>query len=65
MLINYATVPLTKECSSQIQNRTTNIKDSGSFTVRITIEKSINAQGLCDLWDSINLMLTLLFKNIG
>jgi len=49
-LAEYATVALTEECSSRIQNRLpTKLKDPGSFTVQIKIGKCIEARGLCDL----------------
>ncbi|XP_049364579.1 uncharacterized protein LOC125829397 [Solanum verrucosum] len=52
--------------SSEIQNKLpTKLKYTGSFTVQITIGQSIHALGLCDLGTSINLMPTLLYKNLG
>lgn len=65
-LAKYETVALTEECKSRIQNRfPTKLKDPGSFTVQIMIGQSNHAQRLCDLRASINLMPTLLFKNLG
>ncbi|KAK4733563.1 hypothetical protein R3W88_007824 [Solanum pinnatisectum] len=65
-LREYETVALTKECSSRIQNNfPTKLKDSGSFTVQITIGQSIHARGLCDLGASINLIPTSLYKKLG
>ncbi|XP_049387509.1 uncharacterized protein LOC125851820 [Solanum stenotomum] len=65
-LKEYETVALTEECSSRIQNKfPTKLKDSGSFTVQITIGQIIHALGLCDLGASINLMPTSLHKKLG
>ena len=45
-LTEYETVALTKECSSRIQNRLPKkLKDSGSFTVQITIGQNVHARG--------------------
>ncbi|XP_047253669.1 uncharacterized protein LOC124887801 [Capsicum annuum] len=58
-LIEYATVALTEECTSKIQNKLpTKLKDLGSFTLQIIIGQTISARGLCDLGASINLMPT-------
>ncbi|XP_049365275.1 uncharacterized protein LOC125830108 [Solanum verrucosum] len=65
-LTKYATVALTEECSSRIQNRIpTKLKDPGSFTVQIKIGKCVKARGLCDLGASINLMPTSIFLKLG
>ncbi|KAK4708672.1 hypothetical protein R3W88_029597 [Solanum pinnatisectum] len=65
-LVEYATVALTEECNSRIQNRLpTKLKDLGSFTVQIKIGKCIEARGLCDLGASINLMSTSMFLKLG
>ncbi|KAK4710898.1 hypothetical protein R3W88_005411 [Solanum pinnatisectum] len=65
-LIEYETVALTEECNSRIQNKLPiKLKDSGSFTVQITIGQSIHARGLYDLGASINLMPTSLYKKLG
>lgn len=49
-LTEHATVALTKECNSWIQNRLpTKLKDPGNFTIKITVRQSIGSQGLCDL----------------
>ncbi|XP_049370629.1 uncharacterized protein LOC125835555 [Solanum verrucosum] len=65
-LTEYEIVALTEECSSRIQNRLpTKLKDSGSFTIQITIGQRIHARGLCDLGASINLMPTSLYKKLG
>ncbi|XP_049405017.1 uncharacterized protein LOC125868401 [Solanum stenotomum] len=65
-LTEYETVALTEECSSRTQNKLpTKLKDSGSFTVQITIGQSIYAQKLCNLGASINLMPTSLHKKLG
>ncbi|XP_049360412.1 uncharacterized protein LOC125825111 [Solanum verrucosum] len=65
-LAEYATVTLTEECSSRIQNSLpTKLKDPGSFTVHIKIGKCIEAIGLCDLGASINLMPTSIFLKLG
>ncbi|XP_060170587.1 uncharacterized protein LOC132601524 [Lycium barbarum] len=46
----YATVALTEECTSRIQNRLpTKLKDPGSFTIEISIVKQVVARALCDL----------------
>ncbi|XP_060200888.1 uncharacterized protein LOC132629178 [Lycium barbarum] len=46
----YATVALTEECTSRIQNRLpTKLKDPGSFIIEISIGKQVVARALCDL----------------
>ena len=65
-LTKYEIVALTKECSSRIQNRLPEkLKDSGSFTVQITIGQCVHARGLYDLGASINLMPLLLYQKLG
>ncbi|XP_059294497.1 uncharacterized protein LOC132047473 [Lycium ferocissimum] len=62
----YATVALTKECISRIQNRLpTKLKDPGSFTIEISIGKQVIARALCDLGASINLMPSSIFRKLG
>ncbi|KAK4716147.1 hypothetical protein R3W88_014485 [Solanum pinnatisectum] len=64
-LMKYETVALTEECSSRIQNRLPKkLKDSGSFTVQITIGQSVHARGLCNLGASINLIPLSLYLKI-
>ncbi|XP_047266525.1 uncharacterized protein LOC107839034 [Capsicum annuum] len=65
-LAEYATVSLTQECTSKIQNKlATKLKDSGSFTLEITLGQTICAHGLCDLGASINLMPTSWYRKMG
>ncbi|XP_049389143.1 uncharacterized protein LOC125853490 [Solanum stenotomum] len=65
-LAEYATVALTEECSSRIQNKLpAKLKDPRSFTVQIKIGKCIEARGLCDLGANINLMPTSMFLKLG
>lgn len=65
-LIEYATVALTEECISKIQNKLpTKLKDLGSFTLQITIGQTISAPGLCDLGVMINLMPTSWYQKMG
>ncbi|KAK4731924.1 hypothetical protein R3W88_024912 [Solanum pinnatisectum] len=65
-LTEYETVALNEECSSRIQNRLPKkLKNLGSFTVQITIGKSVHARGLYDLGASINLMPLSLYQKIG
>ncbi|XP_049392750.1 uncharacterized protein LOC125857119 [Solanum stenotomum] len=65
-LTKYEIVALTKECNLRIHNRLPKmLKDSGSFTVQITIGKSVHARGLCDLGASINLMPLSLYPKLG
>ncbi|XP_049371097.1 uncharacterized protein LOC125836054 [Solanum verrucosum] len=65
-LVEYATVALTEECSSRIQNRLPiKLKDPGSFTVQIKIGQCVEARGLCDLGASINLRPTSMFLKLG
>ncbi|XP_015168703.1 uncharacterized protein [Solanum tuberosum] len=65
-LTEYATVTLTEECISRIQNRLPiKLKDPRSFTVQIQIGKCVEARGLCDLGASINLMPTSMFLKLG
>ncbi|XP_059277806.1 uncharacterized protein LOC132031986 [Lycium ferocissimum] len=62
----YATVALTEECTSRIQNRLpTKLKDPGSFTIEISIGKQVVARALCDLGASINLMPSSIFRKLG
>ncbi|XP_059288412.1 uncharacterized protein LOC132041732 [Lycium ferocissimum] len=62
----YATVALTEECVSRIQKKLpTKLKDPGSFTIKITIEKQVIARALSDLSASINLMPSSMFKKLG
>ncbi|XP_060210380.1 uncharacterized protein LOC132637282 [Lycium barbarum] len=64
--IEYATVALTEECTSRIQNRLpTKLKDPGSFTIEISIGKQVIARALCDLGASINLMPSFIFRKLG
>ncbi|XP_016578948.1 uncharacterized protein LOC107876571 [Capsicum annuum] len=65
-LIEYATVALTQECTSKIQNKlATKLKDPGSFTLKITIGQTICARGLYDLGASVNLMPILWYRKMG
>ncbi|XP_059295653.1 uncharacterized protein LOC132048989 [Lycium ferocissimum] len=62
----YATVALTEECTSRIQNRLpTKLKDPESFTIEISIGKQVVARALCDLGASINLMPSSIFRKLG
>ncbi|XP_059310945.1 uncharacterized protein LOC132062382 [Lycium ferocissimum] len=62
----YATVSLTEECTSRIQNRLpTKLKDPGSFTIEISIGKQVVARALCDLGAAINLMPSSIFRKLG
>ncbi|XP_059306420.1 uncharacterized protein LOC132057845 [Lycium ferocissimum] len=66
MLQEYATVALTEECTSRIQNRLpTKLKDLGSFTIEISIRKQVVARALCDLGASIHLMPSSIFRKLG
>ncbi|XP_059289488.1 uncharacterized protein LOC132043007 [Lycium ferocissimum] len=61
----YATVALTEECTSRIQNKLpTKLKDPGSFTIEISIGTQVVARALCDLGVSINLMPSSIFWKI-
>ncbi|XP_060182851.1 uncharacterized protein LOC132612778 [Lycium barbarum] len=62
----YATVALSEECTSRIQNKLpTKLKDPGSFTIEISIETQVIARALCNLGASINLMPSSIFRNLG
>ncbi|XP_055800426.1 uncharacterized protein LOC129869864 [Solanum dulcamara] len=64
----YETVALTEEYSSRILNKVklpTKQKDLQSFTVQVTIERCVNARGLCDLGAGINLIPTSMFNKLG
>ncbi|XP_059312286.1 uncharacterized protein LOC132063647 [Lycium ferocissimum] len=62
----YATVALTEECTSCIQNRlSTKLKDPGSFMIEISIGKQVVARALCYLGASINLMPSSIFRKLG
>ncbi|XP_047267473.1 uncharacterized protein LOC107869166 [Capsicum annuum] len=65
-MTEYATVALTEECTSKIQNKLpTKLKDPGSFTLQITIGQTFSVHGLCDLGVSINLMPTSWYRKMG
>ncbi|XP_016549322.2 uncharacterized protein LOC107849193 [Capsicum annuum] len=65
-LAEYATVSLTQECTSKIQNKLPmKLKDPGSFTLYITIRQTIFACGLSDLGASITLIPTSWYQKIG
>ncbi|XP_060183058.1 uncharacterized protein LOC132613012 [Lycium barbarum] len=62
----YATVALTEECTSRIQNKLpTKLKDPGSFTIDISVGTQVVARALCDLGASINLMRSSIFRKLG
>ncbi|XP_060177853.1 uncharacterized protein LOC132607792 [Lycium barbarum] len=62
----YATVALTEECTSRIQNRLpTKFKDLGSFMIEISIGKQVVARALCDLGASINLMPSVISRIVA
>ncbi|XP_060210430.1 uncharacterized protein LOC132637343 [Lycium barbarum] len=62
----YATIALTEECTSRIQNKLpTKLKDPGSFTIEISVGTQVVARALCDLGASINLMLSSIFRKLG
>ncbi|XP_047256063.1 uncharacterized protein LOC124888820 [Capsicum annuum] len=65
-LTEYATVALTQECMSKIQNKfPMKLKDPGSLTLQITFVKTISTRRLCDLGASINLMPTSWYQKMG
>ncbi|XP_059301882.1 uncharacterized protein LOC132053794 [Lycium ferocissimum] len=64
--IEYATVALTEECTSRIQNKLPiKLKDPESFTIEISIGTQVVARALCDLGASINLMPSSIFRKLG
>ncbi|XP_075097929.1 uncharacterized protein LOC142175246 [Nicotiana tabacum] len=65
-LTEFETVALTEECSSRIQSKLPQkLKDSGSFTIQISIGKHTVERALCDLRVSINLMPLSVFRQLG
>ncbi|XP_075076010.1 uncharacterized protein LOC107777738 [Nicotiana tabacum] len=65
-LTEFETVALTEECSSRIQGKLPQkLKDPGSFTIQISIGKYAVERALCDLGESINLMLLSVFRQLG
>ncbi|KAJ8899464.1 hypothetical protein K2173_018438 [Erythroxylum novogranatense] len=64
-LDNFATVALTKECSSILQNKLPpKLKDPGSFTIPCHFGDSNVFQCLCDLGASINLIPLSLYNRL-
>ncbi|XP_019242523.1 PREDICTED: uncharacterized protein LOC109222651, partial [Nicotiana attenuata] len=65
-LTEFETVALTEECSSRIQGMLPQkLKDPGSFTIQISIGKTVIGRALCDLGASINLMPLSVFRQLG
>ncbi|XP_075091677.1 uncharacterized protein LOC142171869 [Nicotiana tabacum] len=65
-LTEFETVSLTEECISRIQSKLPQkLKDSGSFTIQISISKRTVGRALCDLRASINLMSLSMFRQLG
>ncbi|XP_062075198.1 uncharacterized protein LOC133779226 [Humulus lupulus] len=65
-LREFEIVPLTKECSSFLQDRLPpKLKDPGSFTIPCTIGDTYCGMALCDLGASINLMPMSILKQLG
>nr|XP_009772678.1 PREDICTED: uncharacterized protein LOC104223022 [Nicotiana sylvestris] len=65
-LTEFETVTLTEECTSRIQHKLPQkLKDPGSFTIPVRIGEIDVGRALCDLAASINLMLLLMFKQLG
>nr|XP_016487488.1 PREDICTED: uncharacterized protein LOC107807597 [Nicotiana tabacum] len=65
-LTEFETVALTEECSSRIQSKLCEkLKDSGSFTIQISIGKDEIGRALCDIGASINLMPLSVFRQLG
>ncbi|XP_070007605.1 uncharacterized protein [Nicotiana sylvestris] len=62
----FETVALTEECSARVQSKLPpKLKDPGSFTIPLSLGKQEVGRALCDLWASINLMSSSLFKQLG
>ncbi|KAJ8749356.1 hypothetical protein K2173_018844 [Erythroxylum novogranatense] len=65
-LEKFATVALTEECSSILQNKLPpKLKDPGSFTIPCHFGESNIFQCLCDLGASINLIPLSLYNRLG
>ncbi|MBN8156820.1 hypothetical protein J0J30_22670, partial [Vibrio vulnificus] len=65
-LEEFATVPLTEECSAIIQRKLPpKLKDPGSFSVPITIGPLEIDKALCDFGASINLMPLSLYHRLN
>ena len=64
-LEEHTTVALTEEYSAILQNKIPQkLKDLGSFTILIQIEKSELGKALCDLGASINLMPLSIYRKV-
>ncbi|XP_060202684.1 uncharacterized protein LOC132631102 [Lycium barbarum] len=62
----FETVVLTEECSSRVRNKIPpKLKDSGIFTISITIGNIEVGLAFCDLGASITLMPTFMFRTLG
>ncbi|XP_075074798.1 uncharacterized protein LOC142162350 [Nicotiana tabacum] len=63
--IEFETIALTEECSAIVQSKLPpKLKDPGSFTIPLSLEKQEVGRALCDLGASINLMSSSLFKQL-
>ncbi|XP_060974658.1 uncharacterized protein LOC133039741 [Cannabis sativa] len=62
----FETVALTEGCSAMLKNKIPpKLKDTGSFTIPISIGGRDVGRALCDLGASINLMPMSIFKKLG
>nr|XP_009586603.1 uncharacterized protein LOC104084458 [Nicotiana tomentosiformis] len=65
-LAEFETVSLTEECSSRIQSKLPpKLKDPGSFTIQISIDKNPVERASCDLGARINLKTLSIFRILG
>ncbi|XP_070035527.1 uncharacterized protein [Nicotiana tomentosiformis] len=65
-LTEFETGTLIQECTSRIQHKLPQkLKDPGSFTIPQRIGKIDVGRALCDLGESINLMVLSVFKQLG
>ncbi|XP_062086220.1 uncharacterized protein LOC133792333 [Humulus lupulus] len=65
-LAEFETVALTEGCSAMLKNKIPpKLKDSGSFTIPISIGGRNVGKTLCDLGVSINLTPLSIFKKLG
>ncbi|XP_009618350.1 uncharacterized protein [Nicotiana tomentosiformis] len=64
--IEFETVALTEECIAKVESKLPpKLKDPGSFTIPLSLEKQEVGRAMCDLGASINLISSSLFKQLG
>ena len=62
-LEEYGTIALTEECNAILQKKLPQkLQDLGSFAIPFSIGNWVSSKALCDLGESINLMLLSMLK---